>query len=181
MDFNLIYLNEDIINIIYNKLNINSKILFSYINKFTFNNYIIINKKLIYNYINIDYILFKKLLNYFNYTNNELQLIGKSCLKNIPIIPEKKTGSFQTIGLTNTLNYYYDLRYLFELIMNNICIEKLIKINIIDDKILFMINKIKKSKYLNRYDTIWIISSEPSLRSLNWNFKPYNMKWINVF
>jgi len=182
MEFNLIYIDENITSLIYNKLDINSKIIFAYINNFTFNNYISINKKLIYKYIYNDYILFKKLLNYFDYTNNELQLIGQSCLKNIPLISEKKTGSFQTNGLTDTLNYYYDLRYFFELIMNNISIKNLFKTTNVDEKIKFMLYKILDHKYLCRHETLWNISSDPALRTLNWNFSPYNknINWIKV-
>lgn len=180
MDLNSIYIHEDIIFLIYKKLNINSKIIFSYINKFTYNNYKSINKKLIYNYIYTDYLLFKKILNYYNYSNLELELIAKKCLINIPIISEKKTGSYQTNGLNNKLNYYYDLRYFFELIMNNLSIKNLFKSNS-NNKIKLMLNKIINNKYLSRHETLWNISSDPSLRTLNWNFKPYdNIKWIKV-
>jgi hypothetical protein len=56
MEFNLIYIDENITSLIYNKLDINSKIIFAYINNFTFNNYISIDKKLIDKYIYNDYI-----------------------------------------------------------------------------------------------------------------------------
>ena len=182
MEFNSIYLDENIINIIYNKLEINSKIKFAYINKFSYTNYKCINKTLIYNYIYTYYILFKKLLNFFNYNETELLKIGRTCLENIPKIAEKRTGSFQTNGLNNKLNYYYDLRYFFELIMNNISIKELIKLNDVNDKIKFMLNKIVKYRYLYRFETLWKISSEPSLRTLNWNFTPCDkdIKWIKV-
>ena len=182
MEFNSIYLDENIINIIYNKLEINSKIKFAYINKFSYTNYKCINKTLIYNYIYTDYILFKKLLNFFNYNETEILKIGRTCLENIPKIAEKRTESFQTNGLNNKLNYYYDLRYFFELIMNNISIKELIKLNDVNDKIKFMLNKIVKYRYLYRFETLWKISSEPSLRTLNWNFTPCDkdIKWIKV-
>jgi len=183
MELNSIYLDENIINIIYNKLEINSKIKFAYINKFTYTNYKCINKTLIYNYIYTDYILFKKLLIFFNYNEKELLLIGRTCLENIPKIAEKKTGSFQTNGINNNkLNYYYDLRYFFELIMNNISIKELIKSNDINDEIKFMLNKIFKYRYLSRFETLWKISSEPSLRTLNWNFNPCDkdINWIKI-
>lgn len=188
MELNSIYLDENIINIIYNKLEINSKIKFAYLNKFTYTNYKCINKTLIYNYIYTDYILFKKLLNFFNYNEKELLLIGRTCLENIPKIAEKKTRSFQTYGINNKLRrlnrnyYYYDLRYFFELIMNNISVKELIKSKDINDKIKLMLNKIVKYRYLSRFETLWKISSEPSLRTLNWDFTPCDkdIKWVKV-
>jgi len=183
MELNSIYLDDNIINLIYNKLDIDSKIIFTYTNYFTYYNYNNINKTLIYNYIYSDYLLFKKLLNYFDYSSFELLKIGNTCLENIPKIAEKKTGSFQTNGINNNkLNYYYDLRYFFELIINNISIKELIKSNDINDEIKFMLNKIFKYRYLSRFETLWKISSEPSLRTLNWNFNPCDkdINWIKI-
>ena len=183
MELNSIYLDDNIINLIYNKLDIDSKIIFTYTNYFTYYNYNNINKTLIYNYIYSDYLLFKKLLNYFDYSSFELLKIGNTCLENIPKIAEKKTGSFQTNGINNNkLNYYYDLRYFFELIINNISIKELIKSNDINDEIKFMLNKIVKYRYLSRFETLWKISSEPSLRTLNWNFSPCDkdINWIKM-
>ena len=182
MEFNLIYFDDNITNLIYNKLDIDSKIKFAYICNYTYDNYISINKTLIYNYIYTDYLLFKKLLNYFNYSSFQLLKIGNTCLENIPKIAEKKTESFQTNGLNNKFNYFYDLRYFFELIMNNISIKELINHNNINDKIKFILNTIVKCKYLSRSETLWKISSEPSLRTLNWNFTPCDkdIKWIRV-
>ena len=66
--------------------------------------------------------------------------------------------------------------------MNNISIKELIKLNDVNDKIKFMLNKIVKYRYLYRFETLWKISSEPSLRTLNWNFTPCDkdIKWIKV-
>ena len=72
--------------------------------------------------------------------------------------------------------------FFFELIMNNISIKELIKSNDINDEIKFMLNKIVKYRYLSRFETLWKISSEPSLRTLNWNFSPCDkdINWIKM-
>ena len=57
--------------------------------------------------------------------------------------------------------------------MNNISIKNLFKTTNVDEKIKFMLYKILDHKYL---------SSDPALRTLNWNFSPYNknINWIKV-
>jgi len=175
-----IYLNENILYKIYKYLPLNDKFKFKLINKLTYIEYNNHNKKLINNYYH-DYKEFKECLNKNNYTKNEILDIGNKCIKYIDKVAEERSGSFQTYGINfvmSQFNFYYDLRYIFEIIMKEIDINKLIiKQEILKEAV----KTIKKRKYLSRSETLWKISNEPGLRSLHWNFKPKNSdEWVYV-
>ena len=71
------------------------------------------------------------------------------------------------------LTGYYDLRFIFELIMNGLDIydEDIIRMN---NKlnIRFILQKMNSCKSFNRFETILNINKEPSLTSLHYSFKP---------
>ena len=176
MNFSKIFINDNLIDIIYNKLDLNDKVNFSSINNYSFNNYKGINKSRIYLYVNNDIILFKKALERFNYSQNELLKISEIAINNIPNVKEKKSGSYQTNGINNIYNCYYDLRYIYELILYELHINNIEFNNIVDnhsnDIIKFLINTIKKNISFTRTETAWKINSEPCLRTLHYDFKP---------
>ena len=88
MNLSKIFINDNLIDIIYNKLDLNDKVNFSSINNYSFNNYKGINKSRIYLYVNNDIILFKKALERFNYSQNELLKISEIAINNIPNVKE---------------------------------------------------------------------------------------------
>jgi len=182
MEFSDLFINENLVNLIYNNLVINDKVNFSSINKYSYNNYKGINKLRVYEYVNKDYKLFRKALERFKYSQEELLNISDIAIKNIPIVKEKKTGTFQTNGIENLFNNYYDLRYLFELILNGLNTKSLEFDNIMvgtfnlnNDsrlKLMYIIKIIRKNISFSRTETIWKINSEPSLRTLHSSFNP---------
>lgn len=176
MNISNIFIDENIIDIIYNNLNLNDKVNFSSINKHAYSNYKGVNKSRIYEYINNDIKLFKKALNRFNYSQNELLKISKIAINNIPNVKEKKSGSYQTNGINNIYNCYYDLRYIYELILNGLDTYSLefneIIINNNNDIITFLINTIKKNISFSIDETKWNINNEPCLRTLHKSFIP---------
>lgn len=183
MNFNNIYIDENLINIIYNNLILNDKVNFSSINKYSYNNYKGVNKTRIYEYIYINYELYKKALKRFNYSQNELLNITKIVINEISIIKEKKLGSFQTNCIYELYNHYYDLRYIFELILNglntndkelnNIIMDtNFLNKNITQSTLLFLINTIKNNISFSITETMCKIHNEPCLRTLHKTFKP---------
>lgn len=170
MNINNIYINDNVIYKIYKNLELNDKITFTYINKFTYDNYIDINKKLIYCYLN-NYKIFYKLLNYYKYNYNELVYIFIKCINNINYVSE--------YSINCNINYnYIDLRFFFELIILNKELIKDIRIySKLNNVLKLLLTEIKKSCYLSRSETIWKIQSKPHLRSLNSCFKPLINNW----
>jgi len=158
MEFSKIYLNCDLINQIYYKLNNDSLIYFSHINKYAYNIYKKINKYRIYKYINTNnYKLFRQYLNIYNYSQTELNRLGLISVNDLNIVKQNK------------INLYYDLRFMFELIYNKSIIDK----KLISNKIIiYMINTIQKCKSFNRFETILNINKELILYSLHYNFNP---------
>ena len=90
MEISDLFINENLVNLIYNNLVINDKVNFSSINKYSYNNYKGINKLRVYEYVNKDYKLFRKALERFKYSQEELLNISDIAIKNIPIVKEKK-------------------------------------------------------------------------------------------
>ena len=165
MEFSDIFLPENIIFIIYEKLYNNNNIIFSHINNYTYNTFKKINKYKIFTFINNNYKLFRQYLNIYNYSQSDLNTLGLLSSFNMKTIK------------SNMLYNYYDLRYIFELVYNN-CV---FYTNIIDDKILYIINNIQNCKSFNKFETILNINRNFVLYSLHYNFKPdINIDWVHI-
>ena len=108
MEFNSLFLTNDIINIIFEGLSHHDKITFSHINQYTYHNYHNKCKYLLFDHLNKDYKSFKEWMKRYTYTENELEKIGIVCISDIRTVWE------------SPLNCYYDLRYIFELIYANL-------------------------------------------------------------
>jgi len=155
MEINNIYINNDIIHQIFNILNIDNQINFSYTNSFMYNLYYNNIKYNIYRYVNKDYLLYKKCINRFNYNETQIKILGMLAISNPNPVFE------------STIKYY-DLRYIFELIMNDLDINnpEIIYVNN-SFNMRFILKTIKKCKSFNRFETKNNINNESSLRSLH--------------
>ena len=92
------------------------------------------------------------------YDKQEILNLGIIAVENIRLIHESK------------LRLYYDLRFIFELVLlgfdiNHKIVRKYYGIN-------FILNKIRKSISFSRSETILNINNEISLRSLHYLFEP---------
>ena len=164
MELSNIFIQDDLINVIYDKLYLRSKLSFCKTNNYLFNNY---HKKLkneIFKIINTKYTLFRLLLKYIYYTDFEKIMIMEQSINNINI--------FNCLPNKNS----YDLRYIFELIMNEF---NYFKLNKIPDKIKIFINRLIYCKNLDRSQTIWRIQDENILYTLHRTFKP-SPNWIQI-
>ena len=151
---NILYLNNDILYIIFNKLFLKSMIYFNHVNSLLYNTFSIEIKKYIYKKINTDYNLFFILLKMYNYEKNIINKMGLKIINDIKPIK------------TNNDKLYYDLRYLFEIInygyWNN---------NIKDTRLYLIMIAIKRCISFNRYETIMNIYNEPILFALRRTIK----------
>ena len=161
MEFNHIFLIDNIIDIIFEGLSYYEKITFSHINKFTYHNYYSECKYLIYIHLNKDYQRFKEWMKRYTYTENELQKLGIICIRDIRSVWE------------SPLNCYYDLRYIFELVYAGLDYHnKEIKDSIQQMNLLLIMHTIKKCISFNRFETIHKINQEVMLRPLHRLFTP---------
>tara|TARA_Y100001935_G_scaffold255594_1_gene269778 strand:+ start:2910 stop:3449 length:540 start_codon:yes stop_codon:yes gene_type:complete len=161
MELSNTYITEDIIDLIFNKLNHDCKISFSQINKYSYNKYKHSIKYLVYNYVNLDYLCFKKCFQKYNYSEEELIQLGNIAIKNVKTI----WGS--------ALSGYYDLRYIFELIYNGLDIKHSAIVentNALNLKVIM--EKIKQCISWNRSETINNINNEVMLYPLQYRFQP---------
>ena len=176
MDLNGIFINESIMDHIFENNLYIDKIRFSYINNYTYKRYRNILKNGIMNHINTDYKLFYDCINRYKYTEEVLlQLMDKSICDINPVM----CGMHQ----------YYDLRFIFELIyINN---ELYNNIGYIDDKkknLLKIIQSIRSTLSFDRKNTINNINnlSNPMLYSLKEIFDPllyrtHADKWTRLY
>ena len=67
-----LFIDENLVHLIYNNLIINDKVNFSSINRYSYENYKGANKSRVYEYVNKDYPLFRKALERFKYSEEEL-------------------------------------------------------------------------------------------------------------
>ena len=154
---------DDVIDIIF--YYVEDKYVFIHINSQIYQRYKNKIKYGIFNSITNDYKTFRRCLNMFNYNYDEIIHMGVIGLSNIKLIYELD------------IRVYYDLRFLFELMLlgldlNHPLITRLLKMNIE-----IMLKKIKRSISFSRHETILNINSEVSLRSLHYMFQPiYNNK-----
>ena len=165
MNFHNIYIPKDIIEDIYINLQKEDYLCFTHINKYIYNNFKIKNKYKIFEFINKDYKLFKKYINIYTYNQQELNNIGLIC-------------SLNTIEINTTLYNYYDLRYIFESLINKSKIDT----NLISSRILiYIISTIKKCIGFDRYHTIFNINNDMLLYPLHNNFIPDKEdNWIYI-
>lgn len=161
MEINDIYIDSNVIDIIFKKLNYEDMIQFLQVNKYMVTTYQEYIKYRIFDYINKDYRMFKGCFNRYTYNDKVIKDLG--------IIALKKLNTIWGSNLTG----YYDLRFTFELIMNglNINDKDIIEANN-SLSIRFILKKMNTCKSFNRFETIRKVNSEPSLRSLHSTFHP---------
>ena len=170
MEINNIFLNKDIIDIIYQLLSFHTKIIFCQINRYTYQKNECIKYE-IYKCINNDYCIFKKCFQRYTYSKIELLKLGIIAIQDIQTI-SRPFGSGHC--------KYFDLRYLFELIFHGLDIHN--KDIIIHERknLTYIINKIKSCISFNRFETIQNINKEVSLYPLHTLFKPRINCWIYI-
>ena len=172
MNINNIYIDNNLINIIYCNLSNKSKINFHLSNKYIYNMYHSNIKYLIYDYINIDYLKFRLFLLNNNYSSSDITNLGIVSVSNIPNVWKTEHIS------------HYDIRFLFELVYKNLNInDKYIINNAKNSIILMFLKKIKKCLYINRYETMINIYKEPMLGTLHPLFNGYlkgNIEWTPI-
>ena len=159
MEIYNIYINTDNIKNILNFLDLEDKISFTICNKTIYNNFYDDIKKEIYKYVNIDYKYFKRCINTFKYDKQTIKTLGLLAIAN----PNVVWGGYMV--------KYYDLRYIFELIMQDLDINDSDIININNHvNIRFMLITLKNCKSFNRFETKNNIQKQPCLRTLHYDF-----------
>lgn len=161
MDFNNVYINDDIIDIIFKYLDYNDMILFSHINSFLMKKYKKTIKYKIFDFLNNDYKLFNRCIQRYSYNEREITTLFTNGIDGINIIwGTTMTGS-------------YDLRYLFELIYKGVDIRSVdLSGSVKEETLKMMVQAMKRSKSFSRSETKKNINEEPILRSLHNSFKP---------
>ena len=180
MEFNYIYIPNEIINIIYKNLKFNDKKNFTKVNKFMIKNYHKTTQMYSLElYVNRDYLRFYKLINKYDYIKEDIEYIKKICFESF-----KYLNSYAYIYLGNTQKFG-DYRFIFELLYKYDIINK------------YMIQKysphfykhfypfIEKSIVKNdREKTIENINNSDMIFSLKRKFKPFSKKnkinWVQL-
>lgn len=163
---------EDIIYLIYDKLNYKDKYNFIQINKDLYNLLIDDYEKFkLIKYINNDYLNYYNLLITHNYKNDP-DFMDRVIVKAFMNIPKLKPSLVVEI---------YDLRYIFELIYNRYCPKDSdIKIYNLHFYIHFY-KKIKNSIIINNRElTLSNIEKESYLYSLKQNKLKNNKDWVSI-
>ena len=161
MDIQNIYITDDIIVKIFNNLSYNSKINFSQTNNYMYNNYYDNIKYNIFLFLHTDYRLYKCCINRFNYDKSLIKILGILAISSPKVIEKSPLK-------------YYDLRYIFELIMKNLDINDRDIVNANESMSMrFILNKINSCKSFNRFETKNKINNESSLISLHTLFSPH--------
>tara|TARA_B110000977_G_scaffold85855_1_gene114433 strand:- start:300 stop:830 length:531 start_codon:yes stop_codon:yes gene_type:complete len=162
MDINNIYITGHIIKNIIDILDLEDKISFTTCNKTVYEKYYDNIKVDIYKYVNNDYKYFKRFINTFKYDILTIKTLGLLTIIN----PNVVWGGYKT--------KYYDLRYIYELIMKDLDINDMDIVNVNTSiNIRFILNTLKKCKSINRYETKVKIQNEPCLRTLHYDFTLY--------
>ena len=163
MELNNIFISENIIHYIYEKLDKNYLINFTHINNYTYRNFKNINKYKILEFVNTDYKLFKQYINIYKYNNEEINNIGLLSAINIPEV-------------NCIIHNYYDLRYLFESLYK----KSIINIDLVENKVIkYLIKSIQNCISFDRFETIYKINNDIALYPLHYSFIP-NEKWIYI-
>lgn len=175
----MILLNDDLLYIIYEKLNSSDKLNFIKINKYIYNLFKIdMLKYCIINLLNKDYPKFYYFFNKYKFNSEFNNLLFKKAISDI-----------KTVWSYNGTNGHYDLRYIFEimLIENNLDESSIEILN--NHFYIFFYNNLKNCIiYKNRVETLKFINSRKcyGLSSLkenfNLNFSPKGKfkKWDNL-
>ena len=164
MDFNKIYLPENIIYNIYENIPDELNVTFTHINNYTYTNFRNITKYKIFKFINTNYKLYKKYINIYQYDNQEINNIGLLSAINVPEI-------------NCVINNYYDLRYLFEALYK----KSVINLDLVENKIVkYLISLIENCISFDRFQTIYKINNNIALYSLHYNFIPNEDEWIYI-
>ena len=166
MDIQNIYINDDIIHNIFDNLDFHDKISFSQSNNYMYINYYDKIKYYIYLYLHKNYKLYKECINRFKYDKSQIKMLGMIALSD--------PNTVKSLTIHNNYITYYDLRYIFELIMKDLDINDPDIVNANESiNMRFILNKIKKCKSFNRFETKNKINNESSLISLHTLFSPY--------
>ena len=172
MEIQNIYINDDIIDNIFDNLSYHSKINFSQTTNYTYNKYYENIKYNIFLYLHKNYRLYKCCINRFKYNKSQIKILGMIALSDP-----------NTVKWSPTIKYY-DLRYIFELIMKDLDIHDPDIVNANESiNMRFILNQIKRCKSFNRFETKNKINNESSLISLHTLFSPYiydnthNLQW----
>ena len=161
MDIQNIYITDDIIDKIFDNLSYNSKINFSQTNNYMYNKYYDNIKYNIFLFLHADYRLYKCCINRFKYDTSQIKILGMLAISGPKVIEKSPLK-------------YYDLRYIFELIMKNLDINDRDIVNANESMSMrFILNKINSCKSFNRFETKNKINNESSLISLHNLFSPH--------
>jgi len=153
MELNDIYLDENILYDIIKNLNLNDKMMFCKSNKKIYEIFYKDIKYGIYDSLN-DYKLYREFMRRFEYDKYHLECIGILVLENI-----------KTIWID--YNEYYDLRFIYECILQNLDInDKSIK----NDNIRLLLSVLYNCKSFNHFETQVKVNMEPCLISIHSNF-----------
>ena len=177
MDFNHIFFEGGLIDIIFEGLTYHDRLRFSHVNQYTYITYHKKVKSLIHEFMNRDYKLFKKWIKVYTYTKEELKYIF---LKVSCRIPDVKVTSPLSYGNRSITSYYYDLRYIFELIYAGLNHQgQGIKGKTIQSNLFLIMDTIQRCISFDRYETIHNINQQIILYPLHRLFNPsYSWEYI---
>ena len=127
--------------------------------------------------MNKDYKLFKKWIKIYTYTKEELKYIF---LKVSCRIPDVKVTSPLSYGNRSITSYYYDLRYIFELIYAGLNHQgQGIKGKTIQSNLFLIMDTIQRCISFDRCETIHNINQQIILYPLHRLFNPsYSWEYI---
>ena len=167
---------DNLIDIFFEKLSYDDMINFTNVNHYTYERYKHKMKQMSFLFINEDYLSFRKNLIRYKYTKKEISDLGMIGVKGIQRVSPISNGYI-----------YYDLRYLFELILlgldiddKNFLIECRKKSPVCKNQIEFILRKIKDCVSFSRRETIHKINFEPCLGVLHSLFEPNDKNWIYI-
>jgi hypothetical protein len=141
MELNDIYLDENILYDIIKNLNLNDKMMFCKSNKKLYDSF-------------NEYKLYREYIKRFKYDNYHLECIGILVLENMG-----------TIWIN--YNEYYDLRYIYECILQNLNMNNIKTKN---DNIGYLLSVLNNCKSFNHFETQLKVNMEPSLFSIHSNY-----------
>ena len=177
MEFNHIFFDDGIIDIIFEGLTYHDRLRFSHVNQYTYITYHQRVKFLIHEFMNRDYKLFKKWIKVYTYTKEELKYIFLKVSCQILIVEVTSPLSYGNRSITT---YYYDLRYIFELIYAGLNYhDKEINDHYIQSNLTLIMDTIQRCISFDRYETIHNINQQIILYPLHRLFNPsYSWEYI---
>ena len=161
MNINDVYINDNVLDIMFDNLNTKQKISFCYLNSYTYNRYTKQIKDSIYKYINVEYVVFYELFRRYNYNSVEMSVLKENAVYDInPIIDHAG------------IHTYYDLRFIFEIVYKYNCIFDNYEFPKNKSNLKICIENIRKKISFNRYETMNNINNDVTLYPLTYIFKP---------